>query len=402
MIYLFALFLILLGVYNYDYRGLKHGRAVWLAVIYIILVCIAGFRYRIGGDTIQYMHYYDMVHPLGELNVIDFQKTRYAPGFIIFASICKSISPDFTLVQFLVAAFLNFAVLFFFTKNSRHPFFGVLLYYFFMYVTLNMEVMRESIAVAIFLLSWHYLKERKLLKYYLCAILAIFFHISALILLFIPLVFLPGIRNFFYFGMRTIFIVLGVLIVGFAIRYYLFDLIQIISINEKMTELAHKYAGNDLGGLKTLNIFGAFNTLFIYVAYPCVAIFFLKSSNKRQYNLEESLSVISIYVSLLSVSVIIIGRFNNYFMFFSYLILSDWIFSQLKFRNKKVKLNFGNWTLIFLPLFLFSIYSVYFSNVNRDGTLQTYMKYYPYNTIFDREMDPDREKVFRYNINRGF
>lgn len=412
MIYLFPLILILTGVFNFDYRGLQRGKLLLWAIICISLIFIAGFRFRIGVDTVQYMNYYDHINNLHNLGPIDFQKTRYAPGYVIFASLCKSLTDEILLMQIIVATFLNISVFIFFWRNTNHCFFAAFLYLFFLYFALNMEVMRESIAVGFFLFAWPCLKVGKLFRYYILVIIATLFHISAVVLLLLPVIFLPGIRSIFTFGMRTWYIGALVLLMGFTLRYFLFDFIQLISINDKMTELANKYAQNDLGGLKTLNIFGILNTIFIYVVYPCIALSFLKkyqignqsgsyTGTRIQYfNKIEILCVLSIYISLLSVSVIILGRFNNYFMFFSYLIVSDWIFSDLKFSHKKVRLRFGNWAIIFLPLFLFSIYSYYFSNVNRDGSLKTYMKYFPYASVFDRDLDPDREKVYRYISNR--
>lgn len=407
MIYLFPLILILIGVFNFDYRKLSHGKLLLWCIICISLIVIAGLRYRIGVDTIQYMNYFDRINDLNNLGPIDFQKTRYAPGFVIFASLCKSLTDEIFLMQIIVATFLNISVFLFFWRNTSHCFFAALLYLFFLYFALNMEVMRESIAVGFFLLAWPYLKVGRLIPYYILVLIATLFHISAVVLLILPLIFLPGIRGLFTFGMRTWYIGGVVLLFGFTLRYFLFDFVQMISINEKMTELANKYAQNDLGGLKTLNIFGIINTIFVYVTYPCLALAFLRKQERsseyrgeRVLFKEEILCVLSIYISLLSVSVIIIGRFNNYFMFFSYLLVADWIFSDIKFSHKLVRLRFGNWTIIFLPLFLFSIYSYYFSNINRDGSLKTYMKYFPYASVFDRNLDPDREKAFRYIITR--
>lgn len=403
MVYFIPLLLILSGIYAFDYRGKQKFRLGLWALICLLLICMAGFRFRLGGDTIQYMMFYERLHDLHDLRLIDFQKSRYAPGFVILASLCKSVTSDFIFMQFVVSAFLNVAVFIFFWKNTRNPFFGILLYYFFLYLTLNMEVMREAMAVGIFLLSWPLLEQRKWIQYIFLALFASLFHISAFVLILVPIIFLPGIRFFFRFGVSTLYLGIFILIAGFVLRYFLFDFIQMISINEKMTELAHKYAKNDLGGLRTLNIFGICNTLFIYVLYPCIALFFLNKFRKdKLFKKEQSLAIVSIYISLLSVSVLILGRFNNYFIFFCYLILSEWIFSNLHFRSKRLRLNLANWTLVFLPLFLFSVYSVYFSNVNRDGTLKTYMKYWPYNSVFDPEQNPDREKVFRYNTNQGF
>lgn len=408
MIYFIALILILFGVFKYDYVQANRGRLLYVILIYVLLVCIAGFRYRLGGDTAVYTNDFHDFPTLDRLRRLDFIKSRYNPGFIIFLSFCRTISDEFYVFQFIVSIIINTAVFLFFYKNTKHFFFGILLYYCFLYIDLNMEVLRQAISISIFLFAWPFLRDGKWLLYYAMMVLAILFHPSALILCLIPLIFLPGIRYFFQFGRRTIIIGIIIFIVGAFLSYRFADLIKFLAITQGITDMADFYKKTGDGGTKVLNITGVIVTLIRLVLYPFIAMYFI---NKRldfqltQYpNLRkiESITVLSLYFAIASTTIIILFRFNNYFLFFPFLIMSDWIFTPFKAKTRKKRLGFATWMVIFLPLFFLQINAYYNFRYNSSGTYVSYMKYYPYNNIFDNEKNPDREKIYRNIRRRGW
>lgn len=402
MVYLLAVMLILVGVYSYDYRGIIRGEKLYYIILCLFLISIAGFRYRLGIDAIEYSDYYAHANPINKLSLRDFINTRYAPGFVVLVSFCKTISSEFMLLQFVESAMVNCAVFYFFKSNTRHCYFGILLYFLYLYTDLNMEVMREAIAVSFFLVAWQFFRDSKWLIYYLLALFATLFHVSAFALLFLPVICLPVIRQIFVFGKRTWIIGTVILVVGFAIHHFLLEYLKFIVFTESMLDRVNEYAKSGVGGLETLNATGIITSIFRLVVYPCIAMYFIN----RKYNnnihsdkgLEktEILSLASIYIGLISFSVFIFSRYNNYLLFFSFLIMSDWIFSILDFKNKRLRLGFAKWMVIFLPLFVVNTYSVYFNKVNRTGTLKSYMKYFPYKSVFEKEKDNNREKLFHY------
>lgn len=401
MIYLLTIILTIYGIYKYDYCSEQRNKKILWVLLCVILICIAGFRYRLGGDTIQYAKYFQTIPDLFNLRKGDFEITRYGPGFVLFAATCKTILNEFWFLQLSVSFILNLVIFNFFWKNTTHPFFALLLYLFFLYFTLNTETLRESLAVSLFLISWPFYKKGKWLGYYLIIIPSIFFHLSAIILFLLPIITLKGFNYFFTFGKRTIVISIIIILIGYLIRYQFFDLINKLAFNESLVEISLRYSKSKLGGKASLNVFGIISVIFRFVLYPIIAMYCLNKSSGWKYNDSglakiEQLSIVSIYFSFISVSILILARYNNYFLFFSIILISDWIFSIIKVNYKWVRLQIGTWIIIILPLFFSCIYSYYIRPINANGQLKVYMIYYPYNNVFSQEKDPNREKIFQY------
>ena len=70
MIYFVVFLYLLFGVIIYDTYEKKRYFKFHYAVLYVLFTLIAGVRWRLGVDTVNYMHYfaYDML-PLSELSL---------------------------------------------------------------------------------------------------------------------------------------------------------------------------------------------------------------------------------------------------------------------------------------------------------------------------------------------
>ena len=402
MIYLVIFLALLILVYRYDYCGHVKGRTFWFMVMLLALITVAGLRYRIGIDSIRYEEYYKNLHTLGELNADDFLNTRFAPLYIILSSACRTVTSDFTLVQFAVSAIVNCTVFWFFKSNTRHVFFAISLYYIFLYLNLNTEVLREALAVSAFLISWPFFRKGQWLWYYVMAIVAFFCHVSALMMFVLPVFWLPGMRWLFTFGKRTIVICIILAGLSFYVRFFLFDFVQAIAFTENMAERAEVYSKSDLSS-NSLNVFGVLSNVIRYFIYPFFALYFLVGWKKRKLShtiseKQQVMTLCAIYVAVLTIGIAIFTRYSNYFLFFVFLLLADWLFSDFKAKDgRKIKLKPFYWMLIFVPLISMQIYAAYFAKVNKSGSLKIYMMYYPYYHRLDPKEDPSRENIIRYS-----
>lgn len=398
MIYLAIISSFLLLSYVYDYRGRERHRLFWWLLMLAALICLAGFRYQMGGDSARYERYYEESPGLADLRSGDFRHTRFAPLYIIFSSACRSITPEFMLLQFIEAIFVNAIFFRFIWKHSRHVFFCGFLYFFFLYIILNMEVIREAFAVAVFLLSWPFLEKKRWIPYYALCVLAFFFHMSAIALFLVPVIYIPGIRELFVFGKRTLIIIPVLLALSFVVKYFLFDFIRLIAVTESMAERASTYSHNELGG-NTLNVMGAVGGMVRYALYPLIALYFLKKENgggKRKAKdvpLMERMALAGVYAATLSIGIMILIRYINYFEIFALIVLADWFFTGVWFRGKLVRLNFFYWMVIAAPLVSAQFYVEYWTTMNRSGTVRIIDKYVPYTSQFEREMTPKRKRA---------
>lgn len=399
MVYFIIIFTILLLIFRYDYCRKETGRLFWYLAIFAAMVAVAGLRYRIGTDSVRYETYYKSMPVLWELSAKYFEKTRFEPGFVILMSACRSISKDFILFQFVHALIVNSAVFILFWRNSRNPFTGLLFYCFMSYMALNTEVLREALAVSVFIYAWPFFKRNNFLVYYLLILLAISFHLGASICLLCPLFVLPGSGYFFKLGKRTFFICAGILIVGFAINKLFFNYVKLFTFSAALMDRATAYAQDELGE-STYNLMGVLGSFIKRIIYPILAIYFLnkeKMRHKQKNTLRhlEALALFSIYIALLTIVINIFHRFNSYFLIFTALLISKWIFTPLQVKGKCYLLSFKYWCLILLPFFVFTVRDE-FGNVGHSGRLKTYMTYYPYSSRLTMEEDRDRESLFRF------
>lgn len=405
MVYLVILFFILFGIVRYDYFGKERGRLFLWIFICIFLVCVAGLRYRLGQDTVMYMKDYKAVHPIDQLSSEDFEDSRFAPGFIVLTSFFKLITDEFTLFQFFQALVVNTVMFYFLYRNCRHIFFAALIYFVFSYFLLSFQQMREAFAVVIFLLAWPAFKSGKWIWWYVASLVAVTFHISAFLMFILPAICLPGVRQIFIFGSRTWLVSLCVIVLAVAVQAVFFRYIEMVALTESMMERAQTYEKSHMGG-GMLNFNGIVAAFIKEIAYPVMALYCLKKKkenegiNVNKFDKGNAMVLMSVYISIFSIFVSILSRFNNYFFPFVIVILSNWVFSFIEVGSKKVRLNLVYWVILFMPMFLFQL-TKYNGSVNKSGTLKGYMVYYPYSSYFDKTLDADREKAIRYIIRKN-
>lgn len=113
MIYFIIGFYLLFLACKYDIFGSKDKSAKKFHYYFslIILILLAALRYRIGGDTCRYMDLYG-----GDLSSEADLGGRFQPLWRLLTNILYSVSPDFTLFQFVHAIFLNTVHFFFFQE----------------------------------------------------------------------------------------------------------------------------------------------------------------------------------------------------------------------------------------------------------------------------------------------
>ena len=178
----------LLGVVQYDIN--RHNRTKKIAwyFLFCYVILLVGLRYRVGSDTLVYIWGYDRLPSWGELNWSEIWSYEFQPLYVLLCAIAKSISPDFTVLQILHAFIINSCIFYFIRKNTQYPFTGLFLYFFLYFFYFNTEILRESLAIGIFLLNYKNLENKRWLRFYCGVFVSVLFHFSALILVFFPFI----------------------------------------------------------------------------------------------------------------------------------------------------------------------------------------------------------------------
>lgn len=332
---------------------------------------------------------------LSELKDFDFDSTRYAPGYIAFLSMARSISDEWVTMQFLQAIYVNCIIFWFFFRYSRNIFFCIIIYALSLYFNFMCEVMREACAVATLLMAWPFFIQKKWLQYYTLAIICVLFHTSGFVSLILPILYLPKIRNFFMIGKHTIFVLLGCFVLGSVVGYGLTNYLKIFYFINGLEKSIGYYEDLDISG-QILNLNGIISTIILWCAYPCLATSYIKGHTKTKHSHDISNHInfmvgIGVIVAVLTIPVTIFYRYNNYFFPFSIIAIGNWVYTKHPMANLKFKFRYSNWLLIFAPFFFLCTYNYFL--IKDDGHIYEMARYYPYSSIIEKSTNPERERV---------
>lgn len=261
MEYIIVFIILLFGVIRY--RNNPEVGNKWLMFEWLVLVLLAGLRYRVGGDSLSYEDDYDLMPNLATIANYDFVSSRYNVLWVYFVAVCKSISREFYFFQIVHAIIVNTIFFWFFKKHTKNVFLAVLLYSCFFYFKYNTEILRASLAVCCFLLSYDFLKEKKYIYYIGFTILAIGFHSEAIYMAFFPFV-EKGVSL-----MRTSLLSTITLLGFFILSMFMFNYISffsnVVSFSDRISENLDIYTSLSVLG-KGVSLAGYLKTI-LWAAY---------------------------------------------------------------------------------------------------------------------------------------
>lgn len=148
----------------------------------ILLICFAGFRYGLEAD---YFAYKEIFFAPSQSAIVE----RYEPGFKLFINIYKSLlsSENFNGFVF-VFAFISMGLKCLYFYRSENGIIALFVYFTLMFIMMEMNGIRQGIAVSFLFFALEEAKNRKMIRFFLLVLLASSFHISSLI--FFPVYFI--------------------------------------------------------------------------------------------------------------------------------------------------------------------------------------------------------------------
>lgn len=330
---IFYLIFILLTVYfsyRYDniegYNSHKQHR-LWLICGYMI--CLTGFSYGLGGDKFIYMEEFEQypsdISEVGDYIWMQFMLRGQMPFWILVNLFGKIVFNSFYFVQLVESATINIAVCYIVSKYTHRYFLFLLIYFFTLqYFIFNTEVMREGFAMSFALIGMHNWMNGKKWLYFLMFSLALMFHVSAVTMLLFPLVRLRiswktlAIAFFIAFGMWLFSdLILGKLMV---------------SVLGGMGALVQKVL---FYSIQASTIFGFLRSALTYLIFPFVIMYTsmtLESSEELRRCKEKMISFM-LLLAILACSLAGFTRLYNYVQVFYLVMLADFLYSLLRFKN---------------------------------------------------------------------
>ena len=325
----------------------------WFAVLVIAPVIIwAGFRSGAGYvDTNAYIRMYEKIPTgIGDLfHYITVVQTK-DPGFSIYLAIIKKIfGSSYTPFLFISALIQGLAVTFFFRKYSSQ--FMISMFIFIAsteYFSWMFNGIRQFLAVAIALIAFRFLFEKKYIPYVLLILLASTIHMTAIILL--PVAFIVNSRPW---SIR-VFIVLGIAIFALIATNQFTDFLNSSLQDTQYSDSVEYWQQEHFGGTNPLRVLVQIvPTVIAFVARRKLA-----ENSNRLIDISINMSVVSSAIWLISMltSGIHIGRLPIYVSLFNNILLPYEI--QILFNEKDQRIVKIAMVVLYLA---YSYYQLHFA-----------------------------------------
>ncbi|MBQ3548140.1 MAG: EpsG family protein [Clostridia bacterium] len=230
--YIVAIGLITVWYYICKNTGDKNHKSFLIGTA-ILMTLFYGLRGQdVGSDTVSYIAMFleDGSVPLSGL--WDYMWKEKSPAYVLLEWLFYQILPFPQLWLLATSAFFFFIFSNFIKKNSVDPYFSYLIF-FTIFGTFQMTGIRQSCAMAVLMLAFEQIKEKRPVKYLLLIGLAYLFHKSSI-------VFLP----FYIIGKRRItdldipIFTVGIVAI-YANRAFVFDLIKSFTSYNYFEQLNH-------------------------------------------------------------------------------------------------------------------------------------------------------------------
>lgn len=352
------------GSYYKDTNGLIKEHSFWKVEILfplLIFATVFGMRYDVGTDYLNYLF---------EYKYYDINNSNYELFFSFITHLCRKNGLHYC-IYFGILAFIQIFFFFYAFKKERHLYPFLILFLFFTNDWLSwMNIIRQSLAMCIWIYSLKYIEEKKIWLYFLWVFVAFLFHRSAIILfLFYPIL----VKDIDYFKN----IPLQLILILFSILFRMYFENSIMYFEELINFYASLLGKDDfyinaynIDILKTDFSDVTINIGFFFKLIANIVVILYSKRMKSFYNNKRFIIIYFLFfVGLLSFYIfpagaISISRPFRYFYIFQGITYAYFIYYLIKSHidyNKLVALFF---ILLFAYRFYDSIITAYYSPIN--------------------------------------
>lgn len=212
-------------------RGRKFSISILL--VFALLFLFRAFRKDyVGGDleTYKSLFYFIGTKKWNE----GIYHSGYEIGFLIYLKLIYSIIPNFNVVLVTTAIIYTYALVYFIYSFSPNPEFSLYIYIALYFLGSSFNNERQAISIAFLLISFKYIKYRKVIYFTILVIIACLFHMTSIV--FFPVYFLYNIKM-----TQKIWIISGLVAIMVCA-------LAPVILNFIITHVYTKYIGVDLKG----------------------------------------------------------------------------------------------------------------------------------------------------------
>lgn len=303
--YIFLICIIRLALFNFE--NYKKIFTITAGVILFFIVSLRTIYY--GSDVIGYVNKFLALEKLNLEYIFsyDFYQNEKDPVFYYLAKFISFIGIDYQGWIAILSGFFILAICFVIYKYSEIPLISFLLILSLGYLTFGMTGLRQGMSIAIVLLSYKFIRERKLWKFILIIFIASLFHSSSLIFIIAYPI------SYLRLNSKHIYIFIFILIGHVFFTNQIVWLIDLISWSDHYTSYLDKRQG--------LNYTGFMIQLIILL----FCLTFKKSvlENDSQDITLYNLIYIGVIFQLLSTEIAELFRVSMYFSIFSTILIAN-------------------------------------------------------------------------------
>lgn len=379
MPFFIVLFILIVFTIKYDILHHTKNKVFWFFVCAAICGLLAGFRYQVGLDSINYEQLFEEAS--FDFITYGFEGTigtyQYEPLWMLLYYLVNLIGGDYYTFQLIVGLVVNFVIFYFFYKYSTHYFTCTLIYFALSFLYLNTEIMRAVLSICVLLLSYKYLIKKKYLKFILWMLFATLFHRSAAILAIIcPL----GAK---FVGRKIISVtnIFIIVVICLLIRPSFLGNYLNPTFFGVWSEKVSIY--ND----KTM----ATNVIIMQCINTFLSLLIIISRQGRQNSaIDLGLNLYFLFNCFSIANYGLMSRWCDFFVLFYYLAIVDTIYNIARSRFIAIACVTIN--------ILWTIY-LSFKPIQGMSYIKYYNKYFPYTTIFNKQNIDERESLLDYMRN---
>lgn len=200
-LYLF-LIIFLCGRYRLS-TGIKSvNKNLKFDITIFFIIAISSLRFNIGFDWSQYLSF---VYPKCDFKYLK----RVEPLSSLYMYIAAVMNSP--IIMFSLFAITNYGIIGNIIKKESVSKYESLIIYFSLFYLESLSILRQATALAIVLYGYKFIKEKKLLKYFLCCFVAFLYHRTAII----------SVVFYFLYYSKSIFIIFALTIFSVTIKIIL-------------------------------------------------------------------------------------------------------------------------------------------------------------------------------------
>lgn len=172
---------VMFAVRHYTMKTERDRKAVILSFFVLLMIILALRDNTVGTDIANYLRHFRTLAATPWSKI--FTVTRLEPGYVVFNKVVSLISTNDRWFLAVMALITVLPIYWLYLKESQLPLMSIVLFLTVGTFVMLFSGLRQSIAIALGVISFWYAKEKRLIPFLMLCLLASSFHISALIVL---------------------------------------------------------------------------------------------------------------------------------------------------------------------------------------------------------------------------